>query len=135
MMQAKLAIVLCLALAALSQSSCEAATFDRRSYSYGQTDYYGQTDHYGQADYLGQTRRYEYRDPYAYQRPYGSPWMGQRPYGYAPRPQVFSPDPGVRCNLRKEVCYKWHNESREWRPDRSDTKENFGKKAARRLNR
>jgi hypothetical protein len=46
---------------------------------------------------------------------------------------MLSPDPGVVCDRRKAVCYKWHNGSREWRPDRSDTRDNFGKKAARRL--
>jgi hypothetical protein len=129
MNQAPLAIVLCVAFAALSQSACAADTFDRRFHSYGQSDGYGQSDYYGQ------TRPYEYRDPYAYQRPYGSPGMGQRPYWNAPRSRVFAPDPGVRCDRRKQVCYKWHEGSREWRPDRSDTKDNFGKKAARRLNR
>jgi hypothetical protein len=123
MNQAKLAMVaLCLAFAALSQGACAAGSVDRRFYGYGGTDDYGQV------------WPYEYRDPYKLQRPYGSPWMGQRPYWNAPQSRVFSRDPGVRCDRRKEVCYKWHNKSREWRPDRSDTKDNFGKKAARRLN-
>ena len=115
-------------------SACAAGTFDHRFYSYGQSDG-GQTDYYDQTDYYGQTRPYEYRDPYAYQRPYGSSWMGQRPYWNTPQSRVFAPDPGVACDRRREVCYKWHDSSREWRPDRSDTKDNFGKKAARRLNR
>jgi hypothetical protein len=126
---AKPAIILCLAIAALSHSACAADTFDRRFYSYGPSDGYRQTDYYGQ------TRPYEYHDPYAYQRPYASPWTGQRPYWNPPRSRVFSPDPGVACDRRREVCYKWHDGSREWRPDRSDTKDNFGKKAARRLER
>jgi hypothetical protein len=127
---AKLAIVaLCLALAALSQGACAADTLNSRFYSYGRTeDYYGQTRPYQYRD------PYTYRDPYALQHPYGSPGMGQRPYWYAPQSRVFSPDPRVRCDRRKEVCYKWHDRSREWRPDRSDTKDTFGKKAARRLN-
>ena len=113
--------VLCLALATLSLGAC-AGTFDQPFYSYGGTPSYGQS------------RAYEYRDPYTWQRPYGTPGMGQRPYWNAPQSRAYSPDSGVRCDRRKEVCYKWHNKSREWRPDRSDTKDNFRKKAARRLN-
>lgn len=112
---------LCLAVASLWLGAC-VGTFDQPFYSYGGTQGYGQN------------RAYEYRDPYAWQRPYGTPGMGQRPYWNAPQSRVYSPDSGVRCDRRKEVCYKWHNKSREWRPDRSDTKDNFGKKAARRLN-
>lgn len=114
--------VLCLALATLSLGAC-AGTFDQPFYSYS----YGGTQDYGQ------NRAYEYRDPYTWQRPYGTPGMGQRPYWNAPQSRVYSPDSGVRCDRRKEVCYKWHNNSGEWRPDRSDTKDNFGKRAARRL--
>jgi hypothetical protein len=88
---------------------------------------------FGQTHDYGQTPPYGYADPYAFQRPYGSPWIGPRPYWNAPPSRMFSPDPGVVCDRRKAVCYKWHNGSREWRPDRSDTRDNFGKKAARRL--
>ena len=119
---------LCLAFAALTQSGCLVDTGSPRLYSSdGAENYYGQTQPY-------QYRAYQYPDPYVWQRPYGSPWLGQRPYWNAPQPRVFSPDPGVRCDRRKEVCYKWHDRSGEWRPDRSDTKDTFGKKAARRLN-
>jgi hypothetical protein len=69
------------------------------------------------------------------QHPYwNNPRGAPRPYWQAPRPRSFSPNPGVVCNERKAVCYKWHNGSREWRADRSDTRDVFGKKAARRLN-
>lgn len=122
---------LCLALAELSLGAC-AGTFDQPFFSYGATQGYG--GGYGGTQSYGQNRAYEYRDPYTWQRPYGTPGMGQRPYWNAPQSRAYSPDSGVRCDRRKEVCYKWHNKSREWRPDRSDTKDNFGKKAARRLN-
>jgi hypothetical protein len=131
---AKLAIVaFCLACWALSQAGCAAGTFRSPIYGGGWTSDYGQPrSYYGQPlPYYGQP--YEYRDPYGYQRPYDPPGMGQRPYWYAPRSRVFSPNPGVSCDRRKAVCYKWHKGSGEWRPDRSDTKDNFGKKAARRL--
>ena len=88
---------------------------------------------FGQTDDYAQTPPYRYSDPYVFQRPYGSPWMGRSPSWGAPLSRVFSPDAGVVCDRRKAVCYKWHNGSHEWRPDRSDTRDNFGKKAARRL--
>lgn len=123
----KLAIVaLCLACGVLFLGACTLGTIRSPVYAGAWTSDYGQT-----RPYYGQP--YDDRDPYAVQRPYGPPGMGQRPYWDAPRSRVFSPNPGVRCDPRKAVCYKWHQGSREWLPDRSDTKDNFGKKAARRL--
>jgi hypothetical protein len=112
-----------LCFASLAQVGCATDTFFPSYSGFGQTDDYGQSP------------PYRYADPYAFQPPYASPWMGRRPYWNAPQSRVFSPDPGMVCDQRKAVCYKWHNGSREWRPDRSDTRDNFGKKAARRLNR
>jgi hypothetical protein len=111
-------MIAALCLASLPEVGCATDKFLPLS-GFGQTADYVQTG---------------YADPYAFRRPYGSPWMGQRPYWNAPQSRVFSSDPGVVCDRRKAVCYKWHNGSREWRPDRSDTRDNFGKKAARRLN-
>ena len=122
-------VVLSLAVAALAQGACAAETLNPSFFSYGGTgDYYGQT-----TPYQYQYRDYQYRDPYTFRRPYGYGGT-QGPYWNSPQSRVFSPDSGVKCDRRKEVCYKWHNNSREWRPDRSDTKDTFGKKAARRIN-
>lgn len=128
MKPARLAILaLCLGASALTLSACLIGTPNTRFYSYGGAeDYYGQTQPY-------QYGAYQYRDPYTSRRPYGYGGT-QGPYRYSPQSRVFSPDRGVTCDRRKEVCYKWHDKSREWRPDRSDTKDTFGKKAARRLN-
>jgi hypothetical protein len=128
MNRAKRAIVaLGLACAVVFLGACTLGTVRSPVYAGGWASDYGQP-----RPYYGQP--YGYRDPYGYPRPYGLPGMGQRPYWDAPRSRVFSPNPGVTCDRRKAVCYKWHQGSGEWRPDRSDTKDNFGKKAARRLN-
>jgi hypothetical protein len=113
-------VIAALCLASLPEAGCATDEFLSPLSGFGQTDDYGQTPPYG------------YSDPYASQPPYG-PWMGQRPYWNAPQSRTFSPDPGVVCDQRQAVCYKWHDGSGEWRPDRSDTRDNFGKKAARRL--
>ena len=42
--------------------------------------------------------------------------------------KIFRPDDDVVCNRRERVCFK------DGRPDRSETRDFFGKKAARRLN-
>jgi hypothetical protein len=126
-MSLKFAIVaLLVAGGALAQGACTMGTVRSPVYSGGWTNDYGQT-----RPYYGQP--YDYRDPYAIHRPYGPPVMEPRGYWDGPRSRVFSPNPGVECDRRKAVCYKWHRGSGEWRPDRSDTKDNFGKKAARRL--
>ena len=73
--------------------------------------------------YYGQP--YEYRDPYGYPRPYGPPGMGSAHTGMR-HSRGSSPRSWRVVHRRKAVCYKWHKGSGEWRPDRSDTKDNFG---------
>lgn len=138
MFSARLAIsALWLTFVALAEGACAAGTFDRSSYGY-RVQSYSQTWPYESRQPFEYRDSYRYRNPYEYRdpfrRPYPAPWMGRSPSWNAPRSRVFSPDRGVTCDRRKEVCYKWHNKSHEWRPDRSDTKDTFGKKAARRLN-
>jgi hypothetical protein len=43
--------------------------------------------------------------------------------------KIFRPDDDIMCNRRERVCFK------DGRPDRSETRDIFGKKAARRIGR
>ena len=88
-------VIAALCLTSLPEIGCAADKFSPPFSGFGQTEDDGQSPPYG------------YADPYAFQRPYGSPWMGQRPYWNAPQSRVFSPDPGVVCDQRKAVCYNW----------------------------
>src|SRR4029453_14805005 len=87
-------VIAALCLASLPQVGCATDKFLSPFSGLGQTDQYGQAPPYG------------YADPYPSQRPY-EPSMGQRPYWNAPESRKFSPDPGVVCDRRKAVCYKW----------------------------
>jgi hypothetical protein len=76
---------------------------------------------------------------YTYRRQRLNPRPGYREGGYRDwrpeRPQTFFPEHGVKCNPRRAVCYKWDEHRDRWRPDRSETRDFFGKKAAKRLKR
>ncbi len=48
-------------------------------------------------------------------------------------PRGFYPEYGLRCDPRRAVCYTWDERHDRWRPDRSETRDYFGKKAAKRL--
>lgn len=47
----------------------------------------------------------------------------------------YFPEYGLKCDPRRAVCYKWSERRDRWQPDRSETRDYFGKKAAKRLKR
>jgi hypothetical protein len=81
---------------------------------------------------------YPYGQPYAWRPAPYRDWYGRpypyAPYQYVPRSGLFSPGQGVTCDRSRGICYRWHNRGREWRSDRSETRDYFGRRAARRLN-
>ena len=127
MNRAKLAIVaLCLACGVVSLGACTMGTVRSPIYGSGWMSDYGQTRpttvSLTNIEILMVIRVRTVR------RGWGSAHTGMR------HSRGSSPRSWRVVHRRKAVCYKWHKDSGEWRPDRSDTKDNFGKRAARRLN-
>jgi hypothetical protein len=83
---------------------------------------YGSGDYYGQQGYPGP----------GYQSYYGpSFFRGYRSeYG---RPKKFEPEKHVKCNRAKQICYE--EEGNTYRPSVRETRQYFGKDAAKDLKR